>query len=213
MMGSTVNDDRIFAAIADERRRLADVAGRFTDEQWATPSLCTGWTCRDVFAHLVVPLVVSIPRFGLAMVRARGNFDHANIAMAAKVARVHPDLPKTLRDNADKRFTPPGQGPRAPLTDVLVHGLDIRRPLGIAANLDPDRTRVVLDFLVGTASDGMFGKVPTTVRWVATDVDWAAGDGPIVEGPTEALLLVLTGRSAGMDELAGDGAAQLRRRA
>ncbi len=208
--GATVNDDDIFAAIADERRRLADLADTFTDDQWATPSLCAGWTCRDVTAHLLVPLVVSIPAFGLAMLRARGNFDRANVAAAAKVSAKYADLPKALRDKADNRFTPPGQGPRAPLTDIVVHGLDIRRPLGIPATLDPDRTRVVLDFLIRPESSRIFGKVPTTVRWVATDLDWSAGDGPVIEGSADALLLALTGRAAGIADLDGEGVAQLR---
>ena len=204
-----MNDDEIFTAIADERRRLADLASSFTDDQWATPSLCDGWTCRDVVAHLVVPLVVSIPAFGLAMLRARGNFDRANIAMTAKVAGSYSDLPKTLRDRADKRFTPPGQGPRAPLTDTLVHGLDIRRPLGIAADFEPDRVREVLDFLVDNAGKNIFGTTPTTVRWVATDLDWTGGDGPVVEGPAESLMLVLSGRVAGVADLSGDGVGRL----
>ncbi|MEE3851804.1 maleylpyruvate isomerase family mycothiol-dependent enzyme [Gordonia sp. LSe1-13] len=205
-----MNDDEIFAAIADERRRLADLAATFTDEQWATASLCDGWTCRDVMAHLLVPLVVSIPAAGLAMLRARGNFHRANLAMAAKVKATYPDLPRALRDKADTRFTPPGrQGPRAPLTDIIVHGLDIRRPLGIAATTPPDRTRVVLDFLVNPVSNNMFGKVPSAVRWVATDLDWAAGAGPVVEGSSESLLLALTGRPEGMAELAGEGLQEL----
>ena len=33
------------------------------------------------------------------------------------------------------------------------------------------------------------------LRLVATDTDWSAGDGAIVEGPVEALLLLLTGRA------------------
>jgi Mycothiol maleylpyruvate isomerase N-terminal domain len=43
----------LLAAIADERRTLADMFDTFTDEQWATPSLCEGWTVRHVAAHLL----------------------------------------------------------------------------------------------------------------------------------------------------------------
>jgi len=46
-------------------------------------------------------------------------------------------------------------------------------------------------------------------RFVATDVDWAAGDGPEVTGPVDALLLLLTGRPAALARLSGPGAAQL----
>jgi len=40
--------------IASERTGLADELERLTPEQWATPSLCTGWTVRDVAAHLTL---------------------------------------------------------------------------------------------------------------------------------------------------------------
>lgn len=47
-------------------------------------------------------------------------------------------------------------------------------------------------------------------RFTATDVDWAVGDGPTVEGPMAAILLLLTGRTVGVPELTGDGAGRLR---
>lgn len=35
-----------------QRRRLATVLATFTDEQWAHPSRCAGWSNRDVVVHL-----------------------------------------------------------------------------------------------------------------------------------------------------------------
>ena len=43
------------------------------------------------------------------------------------------------------------------------------------------------------------------VRLVATDADWAVGDGAAVEGPIQALVMVLTGRTAALDRLEGPG--------
>jgi hypothetical protein len=43
------------------------------------------------------------------------------------------------------------------------------------------------------------------VRLVATDANWTAGDGAEVRGPVSALLLLLTGRPAGLAQLHGDG--------
>lgn len=48
------------------------------------------------------------------------------------------------------------------------------------------------------------------VRLVADDLDWSHGHGPEVHASPEALLLVLTGRRVGRDELGGAGAARLR---
>ncbi|MGV9793410.1 maleylpyruvate isomerase family mycothiol-dependent enzyme [Gordonia sp. NPDC003422] len=207
-----MDDDAAFAAIADERRKLADDVAGLTTEQWDTPSLCAAWTCRDVVAHLVVPLTVSIPAFGLAMIKASGNFDRANLAMTAKVAERYRDrLPTMLRDKADKRFTPPGYGPSAPLTDIVVHGLDIRRPLGMPSGVDAERQRAVLDFLTSPKAREIFSTVGDQVCWRATDIDWTAGRGPVIEGAAESLMLVLTGRRVGAEEIGGEGVSILKR--
>ncbi|RPA58535.1 maleylpyruvate isomerase family mycothiol-dependent enzyme [Gordonia oryzae] len=204
-----MDDEQIFAEIADERRRLADQLSSLTDDQWATPSLCEGWTCRDVVAHLVMQLVVSTPTIVLAMIRTFGDFDKANIAVTAKVAQQYDNLTAVLRDKADKRFTPPGNGPRAPLSDLVIHGADIRRPLGLPSTTDPDRRRTVLDFLVTPKASRGFTDGVAPVRWVATDLDWTFGDGPEVRGPAESLMLVMTGRDIALADLTGDGVATL----
>ena len=52
----------------------------------------------------------------------------------------------------------------------------------------------------------------SSLRLVATDLDWSHGAGPEVRGKGEALLLALTGRPVVLDELSGDGVAVLRSR-
>ena len=48
------------------------------------------------------------------------------------------------------------------------------------------------------------------LRLAATDTAWAVGEGEVVEGPIEALLLLATGRTAAArDRLAGPVAARL----
>jgi len=42
----------VLEPVARQRRRLAAVVSSFTDEQWARPSRCAGWSNRDVIAHL-----------------------------------------------------------------------------------------------------------------------------------------------------------------
>ena len=39
-------------------------------------------------------------------------------------------------------------------------------------------------------------RVVKSVRMVATDVDWARGQGPVVEGPMQELLMLCAGREA-----------------
>jgi hypothetical protein len=47
------------------------------------------------------------------------------------------------------------------------------------------------------------------LRLVSTDTGWTYGAGPEVSGPAMSLLLAMTGRPAGMDQLSGAGASQL----
>ena len=203
-----------FAEIADERRQVAALASGLTAEQLATPSLCGEWSVHDVVAHLVVPLEVSLPKFAVAMLASRGNFDRANVRLTREQAR-RPvaELSEVLRRKAGSRFTPPGSGPEAPLTDLLVHGLDIRWPLGLARDIPQERLRTSLAYLTAAPVGGV---VPTGrldgLRFEASDVDWAHGSGPVVRGSGEALLLAITGRTTALDHLRGDGVPTLRGR-
>ncbi len=203
-----------FAEIADERRSLAALMSGLTVEQQATQSLCGAWTVHDVVAHLVVPLEVGIPKFLLAMLACRGNFDRANVRLAREQARrPFGDLTEVLRRRADSRFTPPGSGPEAPLTDLLVHGLDIRWPLGLSRDVPEERVRTSLTYLTAAPVGGVVpeGRL-SGLRFQATDIDWAHGSGSTVSGSAEALLLAVTGRTAALSHLSGDGVSTLRSR-
>ena len=48
----------------------------------------------------------------------------------------------------------------------------------------------------------------------ATDLDWSGGpgDGAVLEGPAEALLLAICGRAVALADLTGDGVEVLRTR-
>lgn len=205
----------LYPAIADERRSVADLLAELTPAQLATPSLCGIWTVHDVGAHLLMPLVTSLPTFGVAMVRCRMNFDKASEMLTARVAQ-RPDsqIVDGLRENAGHRFTPPGLGPEAPLSDVIIHGQDIRRPLGIEYDIDPKRVATVLDFITGP--DATKGFIPkgrvAGLSFRATDLDWAAGSGPQVSGRAEALMMAVAGRDVVLPELSGPGVAELARR-
>ncbi|MBB3676647.1 maleylpyruvate isomerase family mycothiol-dependent enzyme [Modestobacter versicolor] len=203
-----------FTEIADERRQLAALLSGLTGEQRATQSLCSAWTVHDVVAHLVLPLEVSTPKFVLAVLACRGDFDRANVRLTGEQARrPFDDLVEVLRRKADSRFTPPGSGPEAPLTDLLVHGLDIRWPLGLARDVPPERLRTSLTHLTTARVSGVVPKGALSgLRFEADDVDWARGSGPTVRGRAEALLLAMTGRTAALGHLSGVGVPVLRGR-
>ena len=202
-----------FEEIADERRALADQLATLTPEQQATKSLCEAWSVHDVVAHLIMPFEVSTPKVALAVLMAGGSFDRANERVTRRLARrPFAEIVDVLRRKADSRFTPPGSGPQVPLVDVLVHGLDIRWPLGLHRDVPEPRLRMALTFLM-TAPSGIVPKGALSgLRFEAEDIDWGHGSGPVISGTTDALLLAGTGRVAALDALAGDGVPILRGR-
>lgn len=60
---------------AEERDRFVGDLRVLSNEQWARPSLCTGWSVRDLTAHLMMPYELSVPGLLRRIVPARFNFD------------------------------------------------------------------------------------------------------------------------------------------
>jgi hypothetical protein len=96
--------------------------------------------------------------------------------------------------------------------ETLVHGEDIRRPLGLAHAYPTDWATQVIEFYSGSnlLIGGKRRVEGLTLR--ATDADWSHGNGPAVEGPAMSLLMATAGRRVALDDLTGDGVATLRTR-
>jgi uncharacterized protein (TIGR03083 family) len=129
---------------------------------------------------------------------------------ALRAAKLPVDqFPRRLRAMIGSRRTAPFLSPLEPLLDVLVHGQDIALPLGLprampVAAAAAAATRV---WTMGWPMSRAF-RARTRLRGLqltATDVGWRAGEGRRVEGPIQAVLLLLTGRTAALDRLSGPG--------
>jgi uncharacterized protein (TIGR03083 family) len=208
-----MTNDEMYDAIVVQRRGLADVLNGLTDEEWNTSSLCAGWKVRDVVGHLVSILEIPTGRFVLNAVKAR-SFDRYADQIAREIGtRTPAELARTYRSFADKRFAPPVVGPIAPLADLLVHTRDIERPLARPVTLDADAQRTVLNYVCGGKARGFVSPKRTNgLRFEANDLGWSLGTGSSVSGPGEAIMMVATGRKAGLADLAGDGVGTLTRR-
>lgn len=206
-----VDTEAVFAASAVERRAVADLLDGLDEQQLATASLCAGWDVRTVAAHLVGAVALHGRDFLGAVVRGRGNLARANDLLAREVAR-RPvvELAELLRRNAGSRFAPPVTGPRAPLTDALVHAGDMRVPLGLRHDPAPAHVSTALDFVTGPRP---YGFVPrgrlTGIRLVAEDLGRSWGEGAPAEGRGIDLLMAACGRPAVLPELRGPGAVTL----
>ncbi|MCF6743190.1 maleylpyruvate isomerase family mycothiol-dependent enzyme [Blastococcus sp. KM273128] len=208
--------DAVWATIDQQRLDLADLLDGLTEAEWEHPSLCAGWRVRDVAAHLA--LAQTGPARATAdLVRAGGSLQRMIHDSAVRHAAAVPreQLVAGIRGMAGSRRKAPGISHLEPLLDVLVHGQDIALPLGRPRPMPVDAA-VTAATRVWTMPWPMSTTFHTRrrlsgLRLVATDADWAAGEGQRVEGPIDALLLLLTGRTAAaVDRLSGPGVPRLR---
>jgi uncharacterized protein (TIGR03083 family) len=201
--------------ITSERLRAADLLEVLDDDQLCAASLCSGWTVRDVFGHELMPLITPVGKFMIGMVKARGSFDKANDRLSRQVAeRPVTALASGLRQRASSSFHAPGFPLEAALLDLLIHGQDIRRPLGLARDFDADAQRKVLNLMIEPKAERAFvrkGRL-AGLTWTAEDIDWTYGSGPAVTGPAEAIMMAMAGRTVALDDLHGEGVAELRSR-
>lgn len=203
----------IQALVATETASLVATLESLDDDRWHGPSLCAGWSVRDVAVHLVMPYELSMPRFLLGMVRARFSFDALADRWAREDPRPTPEVLEALRATPQRRFGVPGAPAEAPLSHVVIHTADILRPLGIEHRPDPSSAVAVL----GQVTSPRFRRALPTglldgLRYRATDVDWAVGEGAEVTAPAAALIATFAGRTAALDELEGDGVPAVRGR-
>ncbi len=203
----------INARTAANRHLLADFFDNLDDSQLETPSLCPAWTVRQVLGHLVMPLTGTVPAFLWQVVRARGSLNRASEATARDLAqRPVSELTALLRDSSDQHGRAPGVGPMGQMADGCLHLRDCARPLGLGDDVSLADWRMVLDWL----PPGVPGLVPKHrldgLRLLATDQDWAWGEGQLVAGSSEALAMAASGRRVALDDLEGDGVDILRSR-
>jgi uncharacterized protein (TIGR03083 family) len=197
----------VHAAVADERRRVADLIDMLSPAQLEVPSLCGDWTVKQVAGHLLAAIGGSpVPLLPLAL-RNGFRLHKVNSRLAVLTAeRPGHELASALRAHADNTFKPPIVGYPGQLTDLQVHGQDMRRPLGLPHGLSLDLVRVSLGFLTGGRAIGFTPRRRIAgLRFVAGDLDWQWGTGALVTGPGEALMLAMTGRPVALGELDGPG--------
>jgi uncharacterized protein (TIGR03083 family) len=202
----------IWSLVHAERAALAaDLAG-MTDEQWATMSLCSEFTVRQVLAHLTAGASLNPVRWLAGVIRCRFDFDK-QVAMrlaeqlgadpAETLARFRSVVTSTIKAPVPKA---------AVLGETIVHGEDIRRPLGIHRDYPITTLTQLAGYYQGSDLVVLAKGRIAGLRLQASDGPFATGSGPLVSGRTLALIMAMTGRATYCDELDGDGVAALRAR-
>ncbi|MEU8246682.1 maleylpyruvate isomerase family mycothiol-dependent enzyme [Nonomuraea sp. NPDC048916] len=205
-----MNQEEIWAAIQTERNDLADLLGTLSQDDREHPSLCAGWRVRDVAAHLALATDIPTTRALAEFARARFSFNRMIHDTAVRHAG-HPyaEIIQQIRRSATSRRLAPTTKPLDPLFDALVHGQDIAVPLGIKRPMPLEPARAAATHIWERGFPFHPQRRLRGLRLVATDIDWTAGEGDPVQGPIQALLLLLSGRPAALPDLSGTGTTAL----
>lgn len=198
--------DEVWDVINAHRERVVSLLEDLSDDEWTRQSLCAGWTVRDVAGHLAWQANASVVSGLVDMVKARGNIDRLiDTASRRHALRPIPELVEEVRATIGTRKKPFAVTHLEQLIDILVHSQDIVLPLGRSLPLPPDAAGVAASRSLAIKLPWHAAKRFSGLRLVATDTDWTWGEGAQVEGPMEALLLVVTGRPVAMPRLTGPG--------
>jgi uncharacterized protein (TIGR03083 family) len=190
-----------------ERSDLLNFLTTLTPQQWDTPSLCSGWTVKDVVAHVVS--YEELGAMGLMKRFAKGWIVRANQVGVDEFAALSPQqLIEFLGNHRTPKGLTAGFGGMIALVDGTIHHQDIRRSLDRPRVIPADRLTRVLQLVPGNPRLGA-GRRIRRLGLRAIDIDWSHGQGPEVTGPGEALLMAMTGRRAALADLAGPGCATL----
>ena len=188
----------------NERQKMADLMGSVGPE---APTLCEGWTVRDLAAHLVVRERRPDALPGILMPALAGHTERVQDGYAAKEFDV---LLGQLRSG------PPVYSPfwaidsQANLGEMFIHHEDVRRaePGWEPRELDP-KTQDALWRMAKVVAKRTYRRSPVTIVFARTDGDTATPvhrDGPMVtlRGEPAELLLHAFGRDQVRVEFEGE---------
>lgn len=203
----------VWPLVHAEREALIAFLDTLEPAQWDEPSLCEGWSVHDVVAHIVATAKTTRLGFIAGLAAAGFDFDKDN---ARGIARERGATPQEtlarFRAVVHRTSTPP-----APMdtrfVEAVLHGEDIRRPLGATGNYPLAAVERALRLQVRTSvSMGGAKQRVAGLTLVDETAGITIGDGPQVRGSALALLLAVSGRTGALDELDGTGVAELRSR-
>lgn len=203
----------VWRVVHQERAALIRHLETLTPDQWAQPSLCPGWDIHDVVAHLVDTAKTTRLGFLRQMIAARFDFDKANATGINRERAAAPEVTLAeFRRVREATKTPPA-ALATRLVEAIVHGEDIRRPLGLLHSYPGESVDAALRYQLKTGvSMGGGRERAAGFRLQASDSGLEHGSGLVVRGSSLALLMAVSGRPLNEGDFSGEGAAAFERK-
>ena len=204
-----MKSEDVWKNVHSQREAMADTWAGLSADQWATASWCDGWTVQDAAGHVLASAEQTLPNFFKELAGAGFKFNVFADRGARRLASHGPDeLIRRLRARTSTTNHPPGPVVTW-LGEIITHGEDIRRPLGLNHRAPEAALVAVADFYKN--SNLLIGSKQRIagLRLRATDAEWTHGDGPEVAGSLGSLILAMTGRKEVHADLTGEGVATL----
>ncbi len=195
---------------ATEQQACAALARELTPAQWELPSLCEGWSVRDVLAHAARHIHPGGWRETIEVTGKRAERREREYAEDVDALVLALETPAPSASRGWKSMT------TLNTCELVIHQQDARRPTGMPRVYPETTLARCLDF-----STTVLGNVGVAdrlhrrghgLRLIATDISWSSGSGPEVMGTAEALLMALAGRAVVLSELDGAGVSILAKR-
>ncbi|QFG69213.1 maleylpyruvate isomerase family mycothiol-dependent enzyme [Ornithinimicrobium pratense] len=199
----------------EHRLLFADAVDALGEEHAGDPTLCEGWDVRTLTGHMLQPIMVPSWRFMLTAARVRSMARACDVIAARLSDRPLAEVSGELRRRAGTPAEPWYIGAAGPYADSCIHLRDLTLPQGLGVTVQPDRWETVIDIIVSPRGQASFLASKgflDGLAWRATDQDRVWGAGPLVEGTAEALAMTMSGRTAYLDQLDGDGVPLVRDR-
>jgi uncharacterized protein (TIGR03083 family) len=200
-----VTQKTIAAAMRDERTRLVAFLESIPEAAWDKPTLCEGWTVRDLVSHLIGNAADIVaqnldgagsPEYNQRQIDERAGRSPAELL--AEWAEQGPAFEAAIEALDDTFWNTPylefgtvGQALQRLVEDIWVHGQDIRIPLGEAPSPGPG-----LDATLDIVARELPKRCERLAPGVASVLIKTEGDVRNVETGTNGVTLELAGDAA-----------------
>ena len=196
-----------------ERANLSEFLETISPDQWTAPTWCDKWNVQQLVAHLTAAGNITAPHFFGGFIKTGFSFDKF---VEGDLRNFSGGSPADVKARYEKiimsNHKPPGPAYVA-LGEVMVHGEDIRRPLGAKGDHPAEHLVTLAERYKKTGAPLRAKKRVEGLKLTATDVDCTSGDGPEVRGPCMSLILAMVGRAGALADCEGDGVDTLKSRA